>query len=132
MSIPGLIVSTIILALVLAWVGAPFIQRHIDTAPRDNATLRQRERLQIYYERVLRNLHDLDEDFATGKLNGGDYHTDRALWAQRGVAALRALDTLDSEHLVAPETADDAAVDAAIDAFIENAIKQVRDAPGTP
>lgn len=132
MSIPGLIVSTIILALVLAWVGAPFIQRRIDTAPRDNATFRQRERLHIYYERVLRNLHDLDEDFATGKLNEGDYRTDRALWAQRGVAALRTLDALGSENLVAPETADDAAVDAAIDAFIENAIKQVRDAPGPP
>jgi len=83
---------------------------------------RQRERLEVYYERVLTNLHDLDEDYATGKLDKAEYEHDRALWVERGVQALKALEELDTEHLVAPVMADDATIDEAIDHAIETAV----------
>jgi hypothetical protein len=65
MSITGLIVALII-TLALLWVFAlPFIEPASQLATVADVE-RQRERLKLYYERVLRNIHDLDEDHLTG------------------------------------------------------------------
>lgn len=120
MSLEGLILSLILFALVLVFIGAPLLTRRaLNTV---QAAQRQRERLQVYYDRVLHNLHDLDEDYATGKLDTHDYTAERALWTQRGIAALKQIDTLDSAHLLADASADTATIDRDIEQMIEASI----------
>jgi len=120
----GLIVGFIIVAAFVLWVVLPFVRREdlADAAP-ESTVERQRERLLVYYQRVLRNLHDIDEDYATGKLNEDEYTVEREAWVQRGVQVLKALDSLDAQHLVAPASADNAAVDEAIETSIEAALE---------
>jgi len=128
MSTEGLAVSVLVVLAFAVWVALPFVQRvpgsrrGAANSGDNNIVARQRERLQIYYQRVLRNVHDLDEDNATGKLNPDEYTVERARWVQRGVEALRTLETLDAQHLVAPAQADAAAIDEAIDRAIETAV----------
>ncbi|MFW5709144.1 MAG: hypothetical protein ACOCX5_02870 [Chloroflexota bacterium] len=131
MSIEGLLASTLITAVVLIWLAAPFISESDRTAEQTAQTIvkRQQERIQVYYERVLRNLHDIDEDYATGKLDANTYRFEREQWVQRGIQALKALEQLDMEHLVAPASADEAAIDAAIDQAIEAAVTDYRRNP---
>lgn len=125
MSLPGLIFALILAALVVIWIGAPLRQR--DTKTDDDPLLKkQRERLLVYYERVLRNIHDLDEDHTLGKIDEAHYARDREEWAQRGVQVLAALDTIADRTMIAVTPADDAAVDQAIDASIEAAIQRYR------
>lgn len=127
MSAAGLALSILLVLAFAVWVALPFIQRAAGDSPGgDRVVARQRERLQVYYQRVLRNLHDLDEDHATGKLNTDEYTVERARWVQRGVEALRTLETLDAQHLVAPAQADAAAIDEAIDRAIEAAVNSHR------
>lgn len=122
MSVEGLVVSAIIALAFVAWLAMPlFAPSHAEESTQTGLD-RQRERLEVYYERVLTNLHDLDEDYATGKLDKAEYEHDRALWVERGVQALKALEELDTEHLVAPVMADDATIDEAIDHAIETAV----------
>lgn len=80
---------------------------------------KQRERLRLYYERVVRNLRDLDEDYALGKIEDAAYQTERAAWVERGVQVLKALETLPERAMIAETPADDRAIDAAIEAAVE-------------
>ncbi len=130
MSIEGLIVSVILLTLVALWVAAPLLRT--DTRQKaDEAHLqKQRERLLIYYERVLTNLRDLDEDYSTGKMPEGDYALEREEWVQRGIQVLKALDMLDEHTFIDSPPADDVAVDEAIDHAIEAAIAARRQGLG--
>ncbi len=120
MSIPGLVIALFIAFSFLLVLALPFMERPAHAGADDKAANfadveRQRERLKLYYERVLRNIHDLDEDHTTGKLNDVEYRAERERWVKRGVAALKAVETLDVQNLIAPPTADVAALDAAID-----------------
>jgi hypothetical protein len=127
MSIAGFIGALFIAAVFILWVASPFFQRgRVQVVSNTDTDIleRQRERLLVYYNRVLRNIHDLDEDFATGKLDEREYQDDRARWSERGVQALRALDQLDSQHLVAPTGADMAAIDTAIETTIDQRIEE--------
>jgi hypothetical protein len=126
MSTTGLFASLIIVVAFLLWVILPLLRSpHRQAAEIETSTIkRQRERLQVYYERVLRNLHDLDEDHATGKLNPEEYHPERERWVQRGIQALKAIGQLDAQHLIAPTTADEATIDASIDDAIEAAVRK--------
>jgi hypothetical protein len=135
MSGEGVLIALILIGVVLLLVLAPLFRR----APVDAAALldRQRERLQIYYERALRNIRDLDEDRALGKLDEAEYQAERAYWAERGVLALKALDRLATlnpggqdaadDVAIAPTSTDDAAIDQAIDAAIEAAVRRARE-----
>lgn len=120
MSIAGLIASLVLVAIVLIWIIAPLLKRERRASAPLSIVGRQRERLEIYYARILRNIRDLDEDHATGKLNTNEYQAERELWAQRGMAVLATLDQLDAEHLVAPIAADDSTIDAQIEKMIES------------
>ncbi|MEQ9032094.1 MAG: hypothetical protein RLP44_25485, partial [Aggregatilineales bacterium] len=104
----------------------PLFMRGGDQPAMTSTIERHRDRLTVYYGRVLRNLHDLDEDFATHKLNEDEYTVEREQWVQRGVAVLKALDELDGQHLLTDEHADDATIDSAIDSAIESAIQDYR------
>lgn len=129
MSIPGLIAALVLTAAFMLWVAVPFLRASASPQRQPPDSLaRQRERLLLYYGRVLRNLHDLDEDFATGKLEEEGYRDDRSAWMARGAQVLQALDRLDAQHLIAPLEADDAAIDDAIDRSIEAAVLAYRGA----
>ncbi|MDZ4767205.1 MAG: hypothetical protein SGI73_21900 [Chloroflexota bacterium] len=125
MSIAGLIAALLLTSLVVLVIALPLIMHRAD-GDADERTQKRRDRITVYYERVLRNLHDLDEDFALGKLDADDYGRDRALWLERGAAALRALDELNATSPAAAlfgvgesddGQIDDAAVEAAIRAY---------------
>jgi hypothetical protein len=122
MSIEGLIVSLFILLGAVAYIGAPFLRRQTASYTADEAVIqKQRERLLVYYERVLTNVRDLDEDFSTGKMQPEDYQTEREEWVQRGIQVLKTLDELDQHHLIVPD-ADQESLDHAIDDAIERRI----------
>ncbi|QPC82082.1 hypothetical protein G4Y79_20730 [Phototrophicus methaneseepsis] len=119
MSLAALLVGLGLLAVVLWFVLRPLMQTPRSAAlPLD----RQRERALAYYERVLTNIRDLDEDHATGKIDEASYQQQRELWASRGVQILKMLDTLDHEQpLVSDRQADDATIDAAIEDAVQQA-----------
>ncbi len=125
MSIQGLLFALLLALFLLAWIVMPLFQR--DTPPQEDPLLdKQRERLLVYYERVLRNIRDLDEDHALGKMDEAEYTREREEWSQRGVQVLQALDTLKEREVIAPTPADNTAVDHAIDDAIEAAIRRYR------
>lgn len=126
MSIEGLLASFVIVGVVLWLVIAPLLRREAGADQRVTQLARQRDRAQVYYERVLRNLRDLDEDHALGKLEDVDYAQERELWAQRGVQALRALEQLEAGQMIAPQSADDAEIDRSLDDAVEAAVAAFR------
>jgi hypothetical protein len=125
MSIEGLMVSLVIIGLLLGYVLRPLL-----FAPRMNiVTLsdKQRERALAYYERVLSNIRDLDDDHNADKIHPQEYQVERELWAERGVRVLKLLDELNEQH---PITENPLADDAEIDALIEAQINAVRTEEG--
>lgn len=117
MSIIGLSIAVIMTLILLVFVLVPFMRY----SGRTNIAFmnRQRERALTYYERVLGNIRDLDEDHTTGKINAEDYQSEREVWMQRGVRLLKMIDELDAEQNIVHNTeADDAEIDAAIEAAI--------------
>ena len=106
------------------------LRRESQTSAESLHIQKQRERLLAYYERVLTNLRDLDEDHATGKMPDEDYAAEREEWMQRGVEVLKTLDALDDHSIVPTLVQDEAAVDEAIDDAIEAAIAARRKAMG--
>ncbi len=126
MSLEGLILGLIIAVTLMVWVVRPLLSHQTAQTAAASANAHQHERLILYYERVLRNIHDLDEDYATGKLNADEYQSDREAWVQRGTAVLRALDEIDSPFLVSDLTNEDAALDAEIEANIEARVRAYR------
>jgi hypothetical protein len=122
MSIEGLGFALFLIAFVTVLIALPLF-----SAPAADPLIdKQRERLQLYYERVVRNLRDLDEDHALGKIEDAAYADERAVWVERGVQVLKALDTLPERAVIAETPAEDAAVDRAIDAAIEAAVENYR------
>jgi cytochrome c-type biogenesis protein CcmI len=89
MSIGGLIFAVVLFAVVLALVMIPLLrssQLSVGAFER-----RQRQQALHYYERVLRNLRDLEEDHSTGKISTEEYESEREIWMERGVQVLQAL-----------------------------------------
>jgi len=130
MSIQGLLFALLLAAFVVVWVVMPFFQRAKPEAENELKE-KQRERLLIYYERVLRNIRDLDEDHSLAKIDDAEYAQEREEWTQRGMQVLQALDTItepgkDGQTVIAASPADDSAVDHAIDDAIEAAIERYR------
>ena len=125
MSIAGLIAALILSSIVIILIAYPLILRRTEETA-DSRSQKQRERLAQYYERVLRNIRDLDEDYALGKLDEDDYRRDRAVWLERGAEALKALDQIAPSVSTAPvvetnleQDSTDEAVEAAIRAYRE-------------
>lgn len=126
MSIEGLIFAAFLTAVVLIIVGLPLFGSKTKRSTNDPLAEKQRERLLVYYERTLRNIGDLDEDYALGKIAAEAYEQERELWAARGVHVLKALDTLSDQPMIAPTDTEDVAVDRAIDDAIEAAVRDAR------
>jgi len=122
MSIPGLIIAALLLTILLFLIGWPLRSTKMI---RGQSMDRQRERALAYYERVLTNIRDLDEDRSTGKIAEEEYQTEREFWADRGVRLLKLIDHLDEQNpILASMANDDAAIDAAIEEAIAAAQKQ--------
>ena len=87
-------------ALVLSLIALAIVARPLLRPPRreraaESNRQEQREQVLSYYERVLTNIRDLDEDRSTGKISDENYRMEREVWAQRGIRLLRALDQLE-------------------------------------
>jgi hypothetical protein len=113
MSIVGLVAAAVLALILLIAMARPFFALPTGIASfRD----RQRERALSYYERVLSNIRDLDDDHSTGKISEEEYNAGRELWMNRGVRLLAMLDELNAAQDIIENTqADDAAIDAAIE-----------------
>lgn len=124
MSITGLIVGVILFLITIGIVIVPLLLQNATTE--DSFRNRQRERALAYYERVLRNIRDLDDDLATQKIHQDEYQAERERWMSQGVELLRMLEELDNQHnIVDTNDADDADIDAAIESAIAQAdVKQ--------
>lgn len=122
MSIISLVAAIILLLIVVATVVAPLLMRENTGAHsfRD----KQRERALAYYERVLRNIRDLDDDLATGKIMQAEYDIERERWMLRGVELLKMIKQLDSNQNIVEDVEAD---DAEIDAVIEQAMSDVQE-----
>lgn len=115
MSVAGLLIALALSLAALAIAARPLLRpARRERATGENLRL-QRDRLAAYYERVLTNIRDLDEDMATGKINQGDYEAERETWAGRGIRLLRALDQLEREGSLGVGGEDAARIDRAID-----------------
>ncbi|MBZ0302034.1 MAG: hypothetical protein K8J31_19955 [Anaerolineae bacterium] len=128
MSIGGLLFFLLLLGGTALLVIYPLLRREARGTEDAQYIQKQRERLLVYYERVLTNLRDLDEDHATGKMPDTTYQAEREDWEQRGIQVLKTLDTLDDHSVIPTSVHDDAAVDEAIDQAIEAAIAARRKA----
>jgi hypothetical protein len=131
MSIGGLVFFLLLLSGTALLVVVPLLRRESQSGVDALHIQKQRERLLVYYERVLTNLRDLDEDYTTGKMPDEAYATEREEWMQRGVEVLSTLDALDNHSVIPAAVQDDAAVDEAIDDAIEAAIAARRKARGS-
>jgi hypothetical protein len=118
MSVVGLVIFVALLMLVGFIVLRPFVA---PLAPSQSQLLsRQRERALAYYERVLTNVRDLDDDFATQKINPDEYAQEREVWVERGVKILQLFDELDAQTPLSHNPqADDAEIDHLIEARIQ-------------
>ena len=124
MSIAGLAIALFLVLVALIAVAYPFWRPAGVKVEADANLRRQRERVRRYYERVLVNIRDLDEDYLTEKLSEADFQAEREVWVNRGVRLLKVQDNLDAQHSLV----DDGAVDAEeIDKAIETAVRAYRD-----
>jgi hypothetical protein len=120
MSTGSLLLGLALLTVAIIWIGLPLV-RDRNRAPA--LETRQRDRLLAYYDRVLTNVRDLDEDFATDKMNEAEYRAERELWVGRGIQVLKALD----QGITLPIVGNDGApVDDTIDDAIEAAVTRYR------
>lgn len=126
MSVEGLGLSAVLISLTALLVALPLLRRSHNFTLDQARRLKQRERLLAYYERVLTNLRDLDEDHATGKMLDADYTPEREQWVQRGIEVLKALDSAKDHSIIPAAAVDDAAVDEAVDDAIEATIRKYR------
>ncbi|MCY4466135.1 MAG: hypothetical protein OXE46_11425 [Chloroflexi bacterium] len=88
MSLAGLLATLLLTLLALAIVAYPLLRRQESTSAR----LSSPHDVDSRYQRVLINIRDLDEDFATGKLDAQSYHDERETWVGRGIELLRQID----------------------------------------
>jgi hypothetical protein len=124
MSVEGLVVIITVLIVAGLWITAPLLGRKSQRLQASSAAQRQHDRLLSHYERLLGNIRDLDEDFATGKIQPADYEQEREQRVQDGIQVLMALDNLDGA--AAQSAADGAAIDETVDAAIEAAVSAYR------
>ena len=120
MSIPGLLISLVLSLIALAIVARPLLRPARRERAAASTQREQRDRIETYYERVLTNIRDLDEDFVTGKINEGDYRIEREVWAERGIQLLRVKDQLANEQVWhEDEERIDRAIEAAVAVYRE-------------
>ena len=124
MSIPGLLIALLLALFAIAMVVQPLLGAAPKRSKSEPVDAVERERVRNYYERVLTNIRDLDEDMATGKISAADHTREREVWVARGIALLRLQDQLDARQGTAAAAQD-------IDALIEAAVAAYREGQGS-
>lgn len=118
MSTSGIIFAAVAGVISVLWILAPLFMKSAQAAGETIMMQKQRERLLVYYDQVLRTIQDLDEDFNMGKLTEDTYAESREQHVQRGIQILQALDEM-PEIQVAPQVQlSDEELDARIEAEI--------------
>lgn len=130
MSYEGLMVALALAAATVIWVAAPLLRRGSKHKHDLAEEQRQEERLLVFYEQVLGNIRDLEEDHSTGKLANEDYESEREAWVQRGIQVLKTLDRLREQHGV-PLSGDGTGAEESLDSAIEEAVAQYRRKAGS-
>ena len=116
MSIPGLLISLLLVLIAIAIVARPLLGAA--RSGNESALDEQGDRVGNYYERVLTNIRDLDEDLATGKIGAADHRREREVWVARGIALLRLQDQLEARRVATDMPADtEAMIEAAVAAY---------------
>lgn len=126
MSVPGLLISLLLALIAIAIVAYPHYSAAAGGA--EAVSDDHLDRVGNYYERVLTNIRDLDEDLATGKISDDDHRREREVWVARGIALLRLQDQWDAQQASAYERQNSEAVDRAIEA----AVAAYRESKGSP
>lgn len=126
MSIAGLLISLMLAAVAAAIVARPLLQSRRGHSVGVDGRQQQLARQRTYYERILTNIRDLDEDFSTGKIGALEYQGQREAWAQRGIQALGRLDELERQQAATCESLGaegiDEAIESAVTAYREGAM----------
>ena len=130
MSIPGLLIALLLSLIALAILARPLLGPARQRRSARNSLRLESDRVKSYYERVLTNIRDLDEDFATGKINEADYQAEREVWAQRGIRLLRVQDRLEREGNPPADGDDGERIDQAIEEAVAAYRDALRPAPG--
>ena len=121
MSNASIFVAFVLTVVLLTWLILPIIGNSKKTV-KNTPVEQQRTNLQQYYARVLQNLHDIDEDFATGKLDEDQHRLSRETWIAHGIHALKALDSLNAGEPSMDSTDDDDMLDQLTEPNTEAAI----------
>ena len=130
MSVPGLLIALVLSLIALALVARPLLRPARPERAAESSRRHQRDRVETYYERALTNIRDLDEDFATGKINESDYEAEREVWVLRGIRLLRVQDQLERDEN--PDSDDAARIDRAIEAAVAAYREGLRPPPSEP
>ena len=117
MSIAGLMISLVLLFAAVLLTAYPLIRPPRRQNQSNGGIQEQADRVQAYYERVLTNIRDLDEDFLTGKIREADYREEREVWVHRGIRLLRMQDQLDAQRSLV-DSGDAERIDRAIEEAI--------------
>ncbi len=124
-----LILGLVIVVLSLIFVAWPFLGlgRERAVAAEKSKLNGEMERLVAEREAVFAVIRDLDFDYETGKLTDEDYQQQRETWVARGVAVLKAIDSLkqglqDTSGLQDYDLQKPDHTDADLDAQIEAAV----------
>ena len=89
MSTEGLIIALTMVVITSLWIAAPLLLRKL-TSPQDQHAV-----LLSTYKQLLSSIHELDDDYASGKIDAAYYQTEREGWMQHGIQMLVAIDKLD-------------------------------------
>ena len=130
MSVTGLLIALVLSLIALAIVARPLLLPARRERVAESSRRHQRDRVATYYERVLTNIRDLDEDFATGKISEADYRAEREVWVLRGIRLLRVRDQLERDEN--PDGDDAARIDRAIEEAVAAYREGLRSARGEP
>lgn len=129
MSVSGLAFAFFLTLAAIGLIIAPLLR---PARTLDDPHASRREKLRLRYEQAVRNVRDLDEDHALGKIADEAYAADRALWLERGVQMLKALDALPAPHAESTTAAPAPLSDADLDAAIERAVQRARQRAEAP
>jgi hypothetical protein len=110
------IASVALIALTVLWIAGPLI-RGTGAVGERSAFVRALAELMLRRETVLKEIRDLDGDFAAGKLDESDYQSQRNVLLAEGVAVLQRIDALRAEM---------SAADSDLEAQIEAAVAERR------
>ena len=118
MSNVGIVFAAVAGIISILWILSPMLRKQDQVQAETIVMQKQRERLLVHYEQVLRTIRDLDEDFQMGKLTEDIYGESREQNVNRGIQILQALDEMPEIEVAPQSKMSDEELDARIEAEI--------------